>query len=216
MKNLVKMMFVFALMLGVVVLANAQAVTTGTVNFDVTVPNAFDLRSDGPGSTNDPSAVTLGGATTANQGLGATITIADASPNQNNAVLTASLPIRMRSNATYKLLATRTGASVPSAIAFESSDIKMGITYSARSGANVNTGGSDTVESGWSALTNSVGDLGMVGIKISGGDRISNGGNNLSTDNFNQASLNFSVARAYYTPINNYTDQVTVAIVAGP
>ena len=214
MNKMIKMMSVFALMLSAVVLANAQAVTNGTVDFDVSVQPAFDLRADGPATASPGVSVN---SQTANAALGTTITISDASPNVNNATLTASAPIRMRSNAQYKLTALRSGSSTPSGPDFESSDIKMGITYTTRSGANVNTGGSDTAESGWGVSpTKTVGDLTGSALKIAGGDRISNGGNNLSTDNFVQASLNFSVARAYYTPINNYTDQVTVAIVAGP
>jgi hypothetical protein len=214
MTKIIKMMSVFALVLSAVVFANAQAQTTGTVQFDVSVQPAFDLRNDGP-ATASPGVVV--NVQTANGALGTTITINDASPNVNNATLTASAPIRMRSNATYKLTALRANTDSPSATDFEDSDIKMGITYTTRSGANVNTPGLDAAVSGWGASpTKTVGDLTNFAQKIAGGDRISNGGNNVSTDNFVRASLNFSVARAYYTPINNYTETVSLAIVAGP
>ena len=214
MNKTIKMLSVFALVLSAVVFANAQAVTSGTVQFDVSVQPAFDLRNDGPATASPGVTVNT---QTANGALGTTITINDASPNVNNATLTASAPIRMRSNATYKLTALRANGDSPSATDFEDSDIKMGITYTTRSGANVNTGGTDAAEPGWGAApTKTVGDLTGFAAKIAGGSRISNGGNNLSTDNFVKASLNFSVARAYYTPINNYTETVSLAIVAGP
>ena len=213
MNKMIKMLSIFALLMSAAVFANAQAITNGTVQFDVSVQPAFDLRTDGAATGSSGVAVTSNATNTA---LGTTITIADASPNVNNSTLTATVPIRMRSNATYKLNATRSGSSTPSGPDFESSDIKMGITYSSRSGANVDTGGSDAAEPGWGALTNSVGDLSATPTKIAGGTRISTGGDNTSINNFVQAALNFSVARAYYTPVNNYADTVTVAIVAGP
>lgn len=213
MNKMIKMLSIFALLISATVFVNAQAQTTGTVQFDVSVQPAFDLRANGPATASSGVVVN---AQTANDALGATVTVSDASPNAGDTDLTANVPIRMRSNATYKLTALRSGASVVSGADFESSDIKMEIAYSTRLGLNVDTGGSDTIVSGWSGFSNSVGTLTPTAVKIAGGDRISTGGNNLSTDNFVAASLNFKIARAYYTPITSYTDQVTVAIVAGP
>lgn len=188
---------------------NAQTISSGTVDFSVTVNPSFDIRSGGAGTGLNGMAVT--GGVTANNALSATVTVADASPNIDNSVLTASVPIRLRSNAPYKLNATRTGTSVPSGIDFESSDIAMTIAYVARSGANVNTGGSDSAD----AFGGNVGALSSTATQIANGDRISNGGNTVSTNNFVTANLNFSAPRAFYTPTASpYTDQITVSILA--
>lgn len=222
MNKIIKITLISALMLGAAIFANAQAVTTGTIDFNVTVAPAFDLRSDGAGSTTG-TGISATGATTVNQALGATITVTDASPNVDNSTLVATLPIRMRSNAPYSLMGTRTGTSTVSRTDFESSDIRMVLTYTPRSSgalssALVNASGTDT-----SVFTNAmrsanVGSLSSVATQIGFGDRISNGGNNSSTSNFIRASLEFSVDRAYYTPTTTgaYTDSVTLSIIGRP
>lgn len=209
MKNTIKIAFaiVFCLMVGGA--ANAQTVSSGTVDFSVTVASSFDIRSGGAATGLNGMVVT--GGVTANSALSALVTVADASPTIDNSVLTASVPIRLRSNAPYKLNATRTGSSTASATDFESSDIAMSISYVARAGAQVNTGGADNVL----GAPGNVGALSATATQIANGDRISNGGNTVSTDNFITANLNFSAPRAFYTPtVTPYQDQVTVSILA--
>ncbi|MCY7345213.1 MAG: hypothetical protein LH614_03250 [Pyrinomonadaceae bacterium] len=209
MKNTIKIAFaiVFCLMLGVTV--NAQAsIDSGTVDFSVTVAPSFDIRSNGAGTGLNGMAVAVG---IANSALSATVTVADASPNIDSSLLTASVPIRLRSNAPYKLNASRTGTSVPSGPNFESSDIGMSITYNARGAGLVNTGGVDNVV----AFGGNVGALAPAAVEIANGARISNGGDNSTPNNFITANLNFNAQRAYYTPtVSPYQDQITVSILA--
>ena len=225
MKNALKnIALMLALTCGFAAAASAQAVTSGTVDFSVIVNEAFDIRSNGAPVTNN--AGITGNSTALNSGLSATITVLDASPNANNAVLTANVPFRLRSNRSYQLTATRDGISTANAQDFDSSDIKMGIVFNGRSGANVNIGGSDTPAAGWGVGGgNHVALLGTSGIKIATGDRISNQGNNRligafnGTANFATGNLVFSIKRQYYTPTpvgSPFLEQVQVAISAAP
>lgn len=210
MKNTIKIAFaiVFCLMVGVA--ANAQnTINAGTVDFSVTVLNSFDLRSGGAGT--GLNGMVVSGGVTANNALSATVTVADASPNVSNVPLTATVPVRLRSNAPYQLTALRSGSSMSSATDFESSDIAMTISFPTRAGAEVNTGGSDSAV----AFGGNVGALTGSPVQVATGSRISNGGNTASTDNFIIANLNFSAPRAFYTPtVTPYTDQVQISILA--
>lgn len=203
---------------GLALAANAQAIPSGTVDFSVAVPNAFDIR--GNGTPTVTSGITTSGGT-ANNALGVTLTVIDASPNINNAALTANVPIRLRSNAAYQLtgIYNPTGGNpisiTPSNADLDASDIGMSITYNPRSGARVNTGGTDTVVTGWqTGGGKTAADLDQFGVQISTGARISNQGTNLSTDNFETANLNFTIARQYYTPTIGASGQVTITISA--
>ena len=219
MKNTLKnIALMFALTLGCAVAANAQAITSGTVDFSVAVPEAFDLRSNGTvtgvGITNSP-------AQSANTMLGVVLSVADASPNIDNSALTAAVPIRMRSNRSYRLQAARQTADAVSAQDFDSSDIGMSLSTPVRSGAQVNAGG-DTIIAPYTV--GGGGNVGGLATGLSGGttivngDRISNQGDNNSSDNFATATLNFSIARQYYTPTAGtpFTQKVTVSISAQP
>lgn len=214
MKTTFKFAFAICMALFVsIVTANAQAVTTGTINFSVTVNDAFDLRSNGPSTGAGGFAATTPGV--ANQALGVILTVADASPNSGNNTMTASVPIRMRSNRDYALYATRNNTDSASAADFESSDITMGLTSVVRSGLNV-LAGTDTPATGWATGGGKkVGDLTATQQKILDGSRISQAGNNLSGDNFATSSVEFSIARGYYTPtVTPYLEQVTLVIAA--
>ena len=202
----------FVLMLSLGIAANAQSITSGTVDFSVTVLQSFDLRANGAATG---SGITASPSQNANDPLAVILSVADASPNTNNATLTAAVPIRMRSNFAYKLQATRVTQDAVSPADFDSSDIGMSLAYNARGGAQVNLPGLDTPANGFGAPGKTVGDLSAVPLTISNGDRISNQGNNLSNDNFVGANLNFSVARQYYTP-GTFTQQVVVSISAQP
>jgi hypothetical protein len=216
MKKITHILMAFALTIFVSAVANAQAITQGTVDFSVSVPDAFDIRSNG-------SATVAGGGLTAtsqmaNTPLGITLTLADASPNSNNAAQTAAVPFRLRSNRAYLLNATRSIQDAASNADFDSTDIGMSISFDARSGAKVNTSGSDSPATGWGVGGgNTVGNLSGSATTIASGARISLQGDNDSTDNFVTGNLNFSIARQYYTPTTSpFTQQVTVAIVAAP
>ena len=207
----------FVLMLSFGIAGNAQSITSGTVDFSISVAEAFDIRGNGVATTNDPG-ITGSTPQIPNNALGMVLTVLDASPNVNNAVLTANIPFRLRSNRTYQLTATRLNSTTANAQDFDASDIGMGISFNARSGARVNTGGSDAPATGWQVGGgNHVALLGLSGIQIATGSRISNQGNNTSSDNFITGNLNFTIARQYYTPtVTPFAEQVQVAISAAP
>lgn len=207
----------FALILGIAVLGKAQAVTSGNVDFSVTVNEAFDFRADG----NNASGANTNfkrTAQAANGALGIILTIMDASPNINNSLLTQTVPFRIRSNRSYQLTATRAGTSTANSQDFDSSDIEMRIMFDARpSSPGVFTPGVDMGTNGWSLNTKKVSELSLTPQQIAAGDRVSLQGNNLSTNNFITGDLRFRVKRQYYTPTSMpFTEQVQIGISAKP
>lgn len=223
------MFFGLVVTLFVAAAANAQVTgnigSPGMVNFSVTVPDSFDLRSGGNATASDASIT--GTSHITNNALSMTLNFGDVSPNVNNSMLSVAVPIRLRSNRTYGVYASRTGTSTASLGDFESSDIGMGITYNARSGALVDSGtdtpvtswGSDpaaaTVSNGVPTFSQKVDDLSATALKISNGSRISLGGDTTSTNNFVEANLRFAVKRQFFTATTSpYTDTVNVHIAA--
>lgn len=196
------------------VAANAQAITQGTVNFSVSVADAVDLRAGGPATGN---GITPGSSQAANAALNVLLTVGDASPNIDNSTLTAVVPIQMRSNKAYVLTAICNPCAAQSDADFDSSDIGMNIVFNTRSGARVNTSGTDS-NANWAPVDNkSVLSL-SGGQTIATGSRISLQGDNDSTDNTVTANLNFSVKRQYYTPTAGtpFTQTVTLGIAPQP
>ncbi len=72
MKNTIKLAFALAFCLMVSVAANAQTVSSGTVDFSVTVADSFDIRSGGAGA--GLNGMTVTGGVTANSALSALVT----------------------------------------------------------------------------------------------------------------------------------------------
>lgn len=218
MKTTFKFAFAICMALFVsVVSANAQAVTTGTINFNVTVNDAFDLRSNGASTGTGTNGFTASTPGVANQALGVLLTVGDASPNSDDSTITASVPIRMRSNRTYRILATRATQDPASPINFDSSDISMALTPVAGRGAGSVLTGSDAIATGWGVGGGkTVGDLSNSSLQILNGDRISEDGDNQSGDNFATSSVEFGIKRQYYTPTSGtpFTQQLTLVIAA--
>ncbi len=240
MKKLTNITFALLAVLFTSVFANAQTpyITTGnsaeeagSVGMTVTVPKTSDLRTGGASTA--VNGATVSTSSQANDALSATLTFTDASPNQTgvsatNRFMSAIVPIRMRSNSDYEVYAMRAGTLNSSNIQdFRASDIGFGIINVSRPTGGLHFAGSDTVTSGFeldpttAAVTNgqpsfskTLADVDMVAgvTKILSGNRISNGGDNTSTDNFNSADLRFAVKPQYYTP-GEYSETVKVYIV---
>ena len=119
--------------------------TTGTVTMSATVSKFVEINSGG--------AVTLagnsgGGVTTdgvVNTPLGVAINLGELGPSNTNNFVTASVPLKLRSNAPYVLSmsATVTSSGI-TASRIVSSDVGFGLGTVSRTGTGVNTGGSDT------------------------------------------------------------------------
>ena len=126
-----------------VVAANAQ--TTGTVNMSATVSKYVEINSGG-GVTltgNSGGGVTTDG--TLNNPLAVVINLGELGPANTNSFVTASVPLRLRSNAAYvmSLLATVTSTAV-SANRVTAADVGFGLGAVTRAGVGVNTTGTDT------------------------------------------------------------------------
>ncbi len=78
MKNTVKFIFAFFAVFVAVGAANLQAVTSGTIGFSVSVPNAVDLRSNGAATGSD-GGFSTSQSQTSNDALAVTLTLLDAS-----------------------------------------------------------------------------------------------------------------------------------------
>ena len=119
--------------------------TTGTVTMSATVSKFVEINSGG--------AVTLtgnsgGGVTTdgvVNTPLAVSINLGELGPSNTNSFVTASVPLKIRSNAAYVLSMTATVTSSGSSSSrIGAADIGFGLGTISRSGVGVNTGGSDT------------------------------------------------------------------------
>jgi hypothetical protein len=119
--------------------------TTGTVSMSATVSKFVEINSGG--------AVTLtgnsgGGVTTdgvANSPLAVAINLGELGPGNTNSFVTASVPLKLRSNAPYVLSMTATVTSSGStANRIGAADVGFGLGTISRSGTGVNSGGTDT------------------------------------------------------------------------
>lgn len=208
-----KFALMFCLMMGLTVIANAQNITSGTVNFTVTTPPAFDIRSNGQATVG--SGVQIQNNSIANSALSVSLLIGDAGPGSTNA-LTASVPIRLRSNAAYKVTATRTGVTTQAdndPAAFDASDINMSLSVQRNAGGLV-ASGTDTPNASITKLSNIAKTTGST--VILNGDRISNQGTNAAnSNNYITATLQFNMLHQYYS-VGNYAEQIYLGISANP
>ncbi len=126
------------------VTASAQS-TTGTVTMSATVSKFVEINSGG--------AVTLSGNTgggvttdgTANSPLAAVVNLGELGPSNTSNFVTATVPLKLRSNAAYVLsmnaVVTSSGTTSNK---ISASDVGFGLTTATRTGTGVNTSGTDT------------------------------------------------------------------------
>jgi hypothetical protein len=119
--------------------------TTGTVNMSATVSKFVEINSGG--------AVTLtgnsgGGVTTdgvVNTPLAVSINLGELGPSNTNSFVSAQVPLKLRSNASYVLSMSATVTSSGStANKIGAADVGFGLGTITRSGTGVNTSGTDT------------------------------------------------------------------------
>jgi hypothetical protein len=123
--------------------------TTGTVSMSATVSKFVEINSGG--------AVTLtgnsgGGVTTdgvANSPLAVAINLGELGPSNTNSFVTASVPLKLRSNAAYVLSMTATvTSSGTSSSRIGAADVGFGLGTVSRTGLGVNSGSDTNATSG--------------------------------------------------------------------
>jgi hypothetical protein len=125
-------------------ICSAQA-TTGTVTMSATVSKFVEINSGG--------AITLSGNSgggvvtdgTLNNPLAAVINLGELGPSNLSNFVTATVPLKLRSNAAYVLSMNATvTSSGTSSSRIQSSDIGFGLGAISRTGNGVNSSGTDT------------------------------------------------------------------------
>ena len=134
-----------ATLLFVVAIVSVGQTTTGTVSMSATVSKFVEINSGGAVTLSGNSG---GGVTTdgvANNPLAVSINLGELGPSNSNSFVTASVPLKLRSNAAYVLsmnaTVTSTGTTSNKICA---ADVGFGLGSVTRSGTGVNTSGTDT------------------------------------------------------------------------
>jgi len=139
----------FNMLLAISAVACLGQSTSGTVTMSATVSKFVEINSGG--------AVTLtgnsgGGVTTdgvANSPLAVSINLGELGPSNTNSFVTALVPLKLRSNASYVMSMSATVTSSGStANRIGSADIGFGLGTITRSGVGVNTGTDTNATSG--------------------------------------------------------------------
>jgi hypothetical protein len=119
--------------------------TTGTVTMSATVSKFVEINSGGTVTLTGNSG---GGVTTdgvVNTPLAVAINLGELGPSNTNSFVTASVPLKLRSNASYVLSMSSTVTSSGStANRIGAADVGFGLGTISRTGTGVNTGGTDT------------------------------------------------------------------------
>lgn len=136
--------FTALMIVGFVVATDAQS-TTGTVSMSATVSKFVEIQSGGAVTLtgNSGGGVTTDG--TSGNPLAVSINLGELGPSNTNSFVTASVPLKLRSNASYVLSMSATVTSSGStANKITAADIGFGMGSVTRTGTGVNTSGTDT------------------------------------------------------------------------
>ena len=134
----------FALLVALASTALSQS-TTGTVSMSATVSKFVELNSGGAVTLtgNTSGGITTNG--TVNNPLAVVINLGELGPSNTNSFVTASVPLKLRSNAAYVLsLSATVTSSGSTANRITATDVGFGVGTFSRSGIGVNTTGTDT------------------------------------------------------------------------
>jgi hypothetical protein len=119
--------------------------TTGTVSISATVSKFVEINSGGAITLSGNSG---GGVTTdgvVNNPLAASVNFGELGPSNINSFVTASVPLKLRSNAAYVLSMSATVTSTGSTSnKIGAADVGFGMGAVTRSGTGVNSSGTDT------------------------------------------------------------------------
>lgn len=119
--------------------------TSGTVSMSATVSKFVELDSGGSVTLtgNSGGGVTTNGSV--NNPLAVVVNLGELGPSNTNAFVTASVPLKLRSNAAYVLsLAATVSSTGTTANRITASDIGFGLGSITRSGIGVNAAGTDS------------------------------------------------------------------------
>jgi len=145
MLKLIKLTILAGAAMAALSLTAAAQSTTGTVSMSGTVSKYVEIVSGG-GITlagNSGGGITIDGVN--NSALGATVNLGELGPSNAASFVTASVPLKLRSNAAYVLSVAATVSSTGStANKLTAADVGFGFGTITRSGTGVNTTGSDT------------------------------------------------------------------------
>jgi hypothetical protein len=137
-------LFLTTLLVAFAITAFAQS-TTGTVSMSATVSKFVEINSGGAITLSGNSG---GGVTTdgvANSPLAASVNLGELGPSNTSSFVTASVPLKLRSNAAYTLSMSATVTSTGSTgNKIGAADVGFGLGTVTRSGTGVNTSGTDT------------------------------------------------------------------------
>ena len=193
--------------------AAAFAQTSGTITVTGTTPESFSITDTADGTVT--SSIVLGTLTPSNNG-----TLA-----QNTA------QVRLRSNKAYKVTAQAsalnfTGAgSADGGAALGLTDVGFGITSISAAGANVATGHTDTITTGYDlsggwptpangltpAFTKTLNDI-TSGVQVLNGTRISARGNLSTNNNFVLVTFGAATLPQFFTPNTGFSTTITLTI----
>jgi len=144
-RKITKLLFISLLLLMFAAVTCLGQSTTGTVSMSATVSKFVEINSGGSVTLTGNSG---GGVTTdgvVNTPLAVAINLGELGPSNTNNFVTASVPLKIRSNAAYVLSMTATVTSSGSSSSrIGAADVGFGLGTISRSGVGVNTGGSDT------------------------------------------------------------------------
>jgi hypothetical protein len=119
--------------------------TTGTVSMSATVSKFVEINSGGSVTLtgNSGGGVTMDGVL--NSPLAVSINLGELGPSNTNNFVSASVPLKLRSNAGYVLSMTATvTSSGTTSNRIGAADVGFGLGTTSRSGTGVNTTGTDT------------------------------------------------------------------------
>lgn len=123
----------------------ALSQTTGTVSMTATVSKYVELTSGGSVTLagNSGGGITSNG--TANSPLAVVVNLGELGPSNTSSFVTASVPLKLRSNAAYVLsVAANVTSTGTTSNRLTASDIGFGIGAVSRAGLGVNSSGTDT------------------------------------------------------------------------
>jgi hypothetical protein len=139
----------FTILLVISAVACLGQSTSGTVSMSATVSKFVEINSGGSVTLSGNSG---GGVTTdgvANSPLAVSINLGELGPGNTNSFVTALVPLKLRSNASYVLSASATVTSSGStANRIGAADVGFGLGTITRSGVGVNTGADTNATSG--------------------------------------------------------------------
>ena len=147
-RQTIKLILFTTLLLVSTVTCLAQS-TTGTVSMSATVSKFVEINSGGSVTLTGNSG---GGVTTdgvANSPLAVSINLGELGPRNTNSFVTASVPLKLRSNAAYVLSMSATvTSSGTSSSRIGAADVGFGLGTISRSGIGVSTGTDTNATSG--------------------------------------------------------------------